>query len=191
MPDLRAVQGRDQQLPAVPVSTHQTGAESWSYSFSAQQPGALVWTQAYDPLWRLTGARGSTQLPELSVINGYLVGPGNHSGTIAFAGESSAIAGVLISLLTGLALLLAVVLRRNWAAKLFRSWRPRHNANPGAHSAGHDPQYPLRQPGPTGWSGNTPDLPSCGGSASATASRAECTPSLARRLCICVRIACG
>ena len=128
------------QLPAVPVSTRQTGAESWSYSFSGQQPGVLVWTQAYDPLWRLTGDRGSTQLPELSVINGYLVGPGNHSGTIAFAGESSAIAGVLISLLTGLALLLALVLRRNWAARLLRSWRPRHNANPGARSAGRDPQ---------------------------------------------------
>jgi hypothetical protein len=109
-----------QQLPAVPVSTRQTGAESWSYSFSAQQPGVLVWTQAYDPLWRLTGASGSTQFPELSVINGYLVGPGNHSGTIAFAGESSSIAGVLISLLTGLALVLAVVLRRNQAAKLLQ-----------------------------------------------------------------------
>ena len=93
-----------QQLPAVPVSTRQTGTESWSYSFSSQQPGVLVWTQAYDPLWRLTGAAGSTQFPELSLLNGYLVGPGKHSGTIAFAGESSAIAGVLISLLTGLAL---------------------------------------------------------------------------------------
>ena len=103
----------------------------------------LVWTQAYDPLWRLTGAAGSTQFPELSLLNGYLVGPGKHSGTIAFAGESSAIAGVLISLLTGLALALALVLatafRRNRVAKLLRSRWPRHNANPGARSAGRSP----------------------------------------------------
>ena len=96
----------------------------------------LVWTQAYDPLWRLTGAAGSTQFPELSILNGYLVGPGNHSGTIAFAGESSAIAGVLISLLTGLALVVAVVLRRNQAARLLRSWWPRHDANPGSSQRG-------------------------------------------------------
>lgn len=132
-----------QQLPAVPVSTRQAGTESWSYSFSAQQPGVLVWTQAYDPLWRLTGAAGSTQFPELSLLNGYLVGPGNHSGTIAFAGESSAIAGVLISLLTGLALALAFVparaFRRNHVARLLRSWWPRHNANPGDRSVGRSP----------------------------------------------------
>lgn len=125
-----------QQLRAVPVSIHQTGPESWSYSFSAQQPGVLVWTQAYDPLWRLTGAVDSTQFPELSVLNGYLVGPGHHSGTIAFAGESSAIAGILISLLTGLALVVAVVLPRNQAARLLRSWWPRHDANPGSSQRG-------------------------------------------------------
>jgi hypothetical protein len=99
------------QLPAVSVSTHRIGTERWSYSFSAQQPGALVWTQAYDPLWQLTGAGPSTQLPELSVVNGYLVGPGSYSGTITFGGESSAIAGVWVSVLTALVLLLAVIPR--------------------------------------------------------------------------------
>lgn len=98
------------QLPAIAVRAHSTGMESWSYSFSAHQPGVLVWTQAYDSLWRLSGAGiGGTSLPVLSLLNGYLVSPGDHSGTIAFTGESSAIAGVLVTVLAALVLLLAIL----------------------------------------------------------------------------------
>jgi hypothetical protein len=132
-----------QQLPAVPVSTHKTGAESWSYSFSAGQSGVLVWTQAYDPLWHLTGAHGGAALPQLSVVNGYFVGSGKHSGTIAFGGESSAIAGVGLSLVTALVLLAVVVIpgRR-------RGWLPRHRATSGAGGDDRDPDEPAAAFGP-------------------------------------------
>lgn len=126
-----------QQLPAVPVSTHKTGAESWSYSFSAGQPGVLVWTQAYDQLWHLTGAHGSAALPELSVVNGYFVGSGKHSGTIAFAGESSAIAGVGLSLVTSLVLLAVVIPGRR------RGWLPRHRATSGMGGDDRHPDEPA------------------------------------------------
>ena len=102
------------QLPAMAVSFHQSGTERLSYSFSASQPGVLVWTQAYDALWKLSGRNGESEsIPILSLLNGYLLGPGDHSGTIAFAGESPAVAGVIITVVSGISLLLlAIFIRR-------------------------------------------------------------------------------
>ncbi len=101
------------QHPAIPVRLLPTGTESWSYSFSADLPGALVWTQSYDPLWRLSGAGGhGAPVPDLSLLDGYLVGPGPHAGTIAYTGESSAIAGVSVTAGTSLFLLTGAVASR-------------------------------------------------------------------------------
>jgi hypothetical protein len=94
------------QLPATAVTLRRTGTESWSYSFSSRQPGVLVWTQGYDPLWMLSGTgRRQPPLPVLSLLDGYFVGAGQHSGRLAFVGGSSTRTGVAVSVLTLLALL--------------------------------------------------------------------------------------
>jgi len=103
---------RYRPLPAVPVSPHRTGTESWSYSLRARQPGVLVWTQAYDPLWVLSGAGGAAPVPVMSLLDGYLVSPGRHAGTITFAGESSTITGIAISGLAALLLMVVAVVSR-------------------------------------------------------------------------------
>jgi hypothetical protein len=106
------------QLPAAAVRLQRTGTESWSYSFSARQPGVLVWTQAYDPRWVLSGA-GLRQapFPVLALLDGYFVGPGHHAGTIAFAGGSSTLAGIATTVLAAVLLLLIVIVCRRWARR--------------------------------------------------------------------------
>ena len=101
----------NRQLPAIPVKLRHIGTENWSYAFSTRQPGVLVWTQAYDPLWRLSGTgMRSAPLPVLSLLNGYPVDSGRHSGTIAFAGEPNAIAGLIVTVLVSLVMLALVLL---------------------------------------------------------------------------------
>lgn len=106
------------QLPAAAVPLHRTGTESWSYSFRTGQPGVLVWTQAYDPLWVLSGA-GPRQAPYpvLALLDGYFVGSGHQAGTIAFTGGSSTLAGVAITVLTAILLLFIAVACRLWARR--------------------------------------------------------------------------
>ena len=110
------------QLPAAAVKLRRTGTESWSYSFSARQPGVLVWTQAYDPLWALSGAGPRrAPFPVLALLDGYLVSSGRQAGTIAFTGGSSTLAGVAITVLTAMALLLILVWRRLLARRPARA----------------------------------------------------------------------
>ena len=71
-----------QQKEPIPIRFRRTGTERWSYSFSTRQPGVMVWTRAYDPLWQASGSGGShSGLPVMSLLNGYLLGPGHHAGT--------------------------------------------------------------------------------------------------------------
>ena len=94
------------QLPATSVRLRRTGQESWTYSLSAHLSGVLVWTQAYDPLWKLSGIGGQgTPLPVQSLLDGYLVTPGHHAGSIAFANGSHTAEGVAITLASAIALL--------------------------------------------------------------------------------------
>ncbi|MGP8001732.1 MAG: hypothetical protein ACLPKI_31070 [Streptosporangiaceae bacterium] len=107
------------QLPAKPVRIRQTGLESWSYALATRHPGVLVWTQAYDPLWTTSGVGGrSAAIPVLSLLNGYLVGPGHHIGSIGFAGETSTMVGVGITVFATVLLLViaGLSLRRGCAA---------------------------------------------------------------------------
>jgi hypothetical protein len=148
------------QLPAAAVKLHRTGTESWSYSFSARQPGVLVWTQAYDPLWVLSGA-GMRQapVPVLALLDGYFAGPGRHAGTIAFTGGSSTLAGIAVTVLTVILLLLVPVFCRRRGRR-----RPAHSAVeppgalrpvvPAARVATHIPR-----PAGTGWAVRHKDLP--------------------------------
>ena len=101
------------QVAPTPVRFSRSGTEKWTYSFSARQPGILVWTRAYDPLWKMseTGRRDSG-LPVMSLLNGYVVGPGRHAGTITFAGESSAIVGVLVTVVVAILLCLVALFGR-------------------------------------------------------------------------------
>jgi hypothetical protein len=102
-----------QQMAPTPVRFHRTGTEKWTYSFSTLRSGVLVWTRAYDPLWEASGTgRGDSALPVMSLLNGYIVGPGHHAGTIAFAGESPAIAGVLVTIVGCVLLCLVAMCRR-------------------------------------------------------------------------------
>jgi hypothetical protein len=106
------------QLPAAAVPLHRTGTESWSYSLPAGQPGVLVWTQAYDPLWTLSGAgQRQAPYPVLALLDGYFVGPGHQSGTIAFTGGSSTRTGIAITVLTAVLLLFIAVACRLWARR--------------------------------------------------------------------------
>ena len=101
------------QLPATTVELRNTGTEKWSYSLTTNRSGILVWTKAYDPLWKLSdrGADG-TSLPVQSLLNGYQIGSGTHTGTIAFTGEKSAITGVLITVCAIVLLLLVATFCR-------------------------------------------------------------------------------
>ena len=103
------------QVTATVVPLHRTGIERWSYEISAPGSGVLVWAQAYDPLWRLSGSgRAGRSLPVQSLLNGYLVGAGQHRGSIAFTGESSTVAGTAVTVSAAVLLLpIAVIRRRN------------------------------------------------------------------------------
>jgi hypothetical protein len=99
------------QLPATPVKVRSVGIERWSFSFTSSHNGVLVWTQAFDPLWRLVDSGQSLSgLPVMSLASGFTLGAGQHSGVLAFTGETGAIvglavtAGALVLLLAGLAL---------------------------------------------------------------------------------------
>jgi hypothetical protein len=110
------------QLPAAALQLHRTGTESWSYSFSARQPGVLVWTQAYDPLWRLSGTgtgagQGQAPFPVLALLDGYFVGSGRQAGTISFTGGSSTLAGIAITVLAATLLLLILGFSRRHARR--------------------------------------------------------------------------
>ena len=99
------------QVSATAVRLRRTGTERWSYSLSARQPGVLVWTQAYDPLWALSGAgAGNAPLPVLSLLDGYFVGAGHHAGTIAFASGPSVAEGLAVTLLALPVLLLIAII---------------------------------------------------------------------------------
>ena len=124
---------RYRQQPAVAVRLHRTGAESWSYSVSTHQRGVLVWTQAYDPLWALTGnGRSDAPLPVLSLLDGYLVAPGHHSGAISFSAGPSTITGTAVTAGTALALLLAAAFS---TGRPRRARRGRHHASRAARPA--------------------------------------------------------
>jgi hypothetical protein len=106
------------QRPAAAVPLHRTGTESWSYSLPAGPSGVLVWTQAYDPLWVLSGAGPRrAPYPVLALLDGYFVGPGHQSGTIAFTGGSSTRTGIAVTALTAMLLLLIAVGGRLWARR--------------------------------------------------------------------------
>ena len=102
------------QVPATVVPLHRTGIESWSYAASPGS-GVLVWAQAYDPLWRLSGnGQGGRPLPVQSLLDGYLLGAGQHRGSIAFTGESSTAEGTAVTVCAAVLLLpIAVIRRRN------------------------------------------------------------------------------
>ena len=103
------------QVPATVVPLHRTGIESWSYAVSSPGSGSWSRTQAYDPLWRLSGnGRPGPPLPVQSLLNGYPVGAGRHRGSIAFTGESSTSAGIAVTACAAVLLLpIAVIRRRN------------------------------------------------------------------------------
>ena len=61
-------------------------------------------------------------MPVMSLLNSWLIGPGHHAGTIAFAGESSAIVGVLVTVVVTILLC---------AVATFSLRRGRHNARVG------------------------------------------------------------
>jgi hypothetical protein len=101
------------QVPATAVPLYRNGIESWSYAVSSPGSGVLVWTQAYDPLWRLSGTGSAgTPLPVQSLLNGYLVGPGPHRGSIAFTGESSTVKGIAVTAFAAVLLLPIAMIRR-------------------------------------------------------------------------------
>jgi hypothetical protein len=105
------------QMTPIRVRFRRSGTEKWSYSFSTLRSGVLVWTEAYDPLWKISGTgRSGSALPVMSLLNGYVVGPGRHIGTIAFVGESSAIAGLLITVVVSILLCLVAIFSRHGRA---------------------------------------------------------------------------
>ena len=102
-----------QQIAPTQVRLRAAGTEKWSYSFSALRTGVLVWTRAYDPLWKVSGTgQRDSSLPVMSLLNGYIVGPGRHAGTIAFVGETSAVVGVLTTVAVAVLLCLVAICGR-------------------------------------------------------------------------------
>ncbi len=93
-----APSGGWRQRPATPVAVRSTGVEKWAYSLSAPRSGVLVWTQAFDPLWRLDdGGASAPGVPVTSLATGFVLGSGRHAGVISYGGESRAVAGLAVT----------------------------------------------------------------------------------------------
>jgi hypothetical protein len=101
------------QYPAVPVRFRQTSPTNYDFSFTSRRPGVLVLSQGYHPKWSVSskGAGGSS-LPVFSATNGFVFGPGGHSGSIGFKGQRFAWWGLTLTLAALAGIVFLLVSRR-------------------------------------------------------------------------------
>jgi hypothetical protein len=108
--------------PAPPVRFRRTSPTNYDFSFSSRYSGMIVLNQGFHPRWNLTSA-GSRQrpVPAFSVSNGFMLGPGSHSGSIGFTGQRFAWWGVTLSALFLIVILALMVLRKSDATAAMES----------------------------------------------------------------------
>jgi hypothetical protein len=96
--------------PALPVHFRRMGGARYTYSVRSQRRGVLVFNQAYDSHWAASddGAPAQSDGPVTSLVNGFTLGPGQHSGSVFFRNGSLVRLGALLSL-AALLLVLSVV----------------------------------------------------------------------------------
>jgi hypothetical protein len=88
-----------QATPAVPVSFRRTSATSYEFTVNSRTSGVLVLDQGYDERWKAATGKGrASPVPVLGTVNGYLVGAGQHSGSIRFKGQGIALIGIWLSI---------------------------------------------------------------------------------------------
>jgi len=111
------------ERPAVAVRLRPAGIERWSYSFTSTHAGVLTWNQAFDPLWQLAeSGRAVTGQPVTSLATGFILARGRHAGVLAFAGETSTVVGVIVTLAAAVLLaVLALAMKSGPAADSARS----------------------------------------------------------------------
>jgi hypothetical protein len=93
---------------AIPVTFHGRDNAHFSYSFRSKRRGMLVFAQTYDTRWRLSepGVSAPPVTPAMSLVSGFVLGRGVHTGSIEFRGANLVPIGVALSLA---ALVLTVV----------------------------------------------------------------------------------
>lgn len=86
---------------AVPVTFHARGNAHFTYSFQSDRSGMLVFAQTYDTRWRLSeaGVAAPPVAPTMSLVSGFVLGRGAHTGSIEFRGAGLVPIGVALSLL--------------------------------------------------------------------------------------------
>lgn len=96
--------------PALPVHFRRTGGARYTYSVRSQRRGILVFNQAYDPHWVASddGAPAASDGPVTSLVNGFTLGPGQHSGSVFFRNGGLVRLGALLSIAALLLVLSAV-----------------------------------------------------------------------------------
>jgi uncharacterized membrane protein len=96
--------------PALPVHFRRTGGARYTYSVRSRRRGVLVFNQAYDTHWEANddGAPAESDGPVTSLVNGFTLGPGQHSGSVFFRNGSLVRLGGLLSVAALLLVLSAI-----------------------------------------------------------------------------------
>jgi hypothetical protein len=100
------------ERPAPAVRFERASPTSYRFSFDSSSAGVLMLGEGYDPEWRLTSKSGDEPLPAFGAVNGLFLGPGSHTGSISFTGQRFAPLGIVLSLLSLIAIFVLVFLRR-------------------------------------------------------------------------------
>lgn len=107
------------ERPATPVRFHQTSPTGYDFSFKSADPGVVVLNQGFHPKWNLSSGGNQKQpIPVFSVANGFMLGAGSHSGSVGFTGQRAAWWGLGLSLLSLIAILGLIALRRTGSAAI-------------------------------------------------------------------------
>jgi hypothetical protein len=105
--------------PALPVAFTRSADGGYRFSFSSQAPGVLVLAQAFDHNWLLSegGAPSALPIPTQSLLIGFVVSAGNHTGSLEIRGHHWVWLGWLVSLV---GLILAIAVLMGWPRRLRR-----------------------------------------------------------------------
>lgn len=119
------------ELPSAKLAFTRTSPTSYGFAVDSKTPAWLVLDQGYDQHWRARlGGQSVRALPLFSVVNGFPLAAGLHTGTIRFAGTGWVTTGAVISAAALLALVALLVLnpalpgRTRKRANVLRAHRP-------------------------------------------------------------------
>ncbi len=96
-----------QARPALPLPSVRAGVTRYDVDFVAPVPGTLVFTEGFDPEWRMRASTGTDYAPisVFSLANGYILDSGTRAESVGFRGDKPARLGLALSGVSLLALL--------------------------------------------------------------------------------------